>query len=197
MFEVCKNDIDAFLKRDPAARNQLEVLFFYPGLHALWLHRCAHSLWQADMKSLARALAAFSRFLTGIEIHPAARIGQRLVMDHGAGIVIGETAEIGDDVLMYHGATLGGSANSPIKRHPTIGDRVVLGAGCKVIGDIVVGNDARIGINAVITRDVDAFAVMVAPHAVLLNSVLPETANAAVAASAAAAAAAASYISAQ
>ncbi len=146
--------IEAVRARDPAARSRLEILLCYPGVHAVALHRVAHALWQWRLRVLARMLSHVSRFLTGIEIHPAARIGRRLVIDHGDGVVIGETAEIGDDVLMYHQVTLGGTSLAGGKRHPTIGDKVILGAGAKILGPIVVGEGARVGANAVVLSDV-------------------------------------------
>lgn len=146
--------IEAVRARDPAARSRLEILLCYPGVHAVALHRVAHALWQWRLRLLARMLSHVSRFLTGIEIHPAARIGRRLVIDHGDGVVIGETAEIGDDVLMYHQVTLGGTSLAGGKRHPTIGDKVILGAGAKILGPIVVGEGARVGANAVVLSDV-------------------------------------------
>lgn len=146
--------IEAVRARDPAARSRLEVILCYPGVHALALHRVAHRLWRWRLRLLARVLSHISRMLTGIEIHPAARIGRRLVIDHGDGVVIGETAEIGDDVLMYHQVTLGGTSLAGGKRHPTIGDKVILGAGAKVLGPIVVGEGARVGANAVVLSDV-------------------------------------------
>ncbi|WP_114376039.1 serine O-acetyltransferase [Elioraea thermophila] len=146
--------IDAVLARDPAARSRLEVLLCYPGVHALGLHRIAHRLWRWGLKLPARMVAHLSRMLTGIEIHPAARIGRRLVIDHGDGIVIGETAEIGDDVLIYHQVTLGGTSLVGGKRHPTIGNNVILGAGAKVLGPITIGDGARVGANAVVLSDV-------------------------------------------
>jgi serine O-acetyltransferase len=146
--------IEAVRARDPAARSRLEVILCYPGLHAVALHRLAHRLWGWRLRLLARVVSHLSRMLTGIEIHPAARIGRRLVIDHGDGVVIGETAEIGDDVLMYHQVTLGGTSLAGGKRHPTIGDKVILGAGAKVLGPIVVGEGARVGANAVVLSDV-------------------------------------------
>lgn len=140
--------------RDPAARSRLEILLCYPGVHAIAFHRLAHRLWHWRLRLLARIVAHLARLLTGIEIHPAARIGRRLVIDHGDGVVIGETAEIGDDVLMYHQVTLGGTSLAGGKRHPTIGNRVILGAGAKVLGPIVVGDGARVGANAVVLSDV-------------------------------------------
>lgn len=135
---------------DPAARSDWEVLLLYPGVKALALHRLAHGLYQMKLYFLARAVSEFSRAVTGIEIHPGARIGQGLVIDHGFGVVIGETAEIGDNVLIYQGVTLGGTSLEPGKRHPTIGDGVVIGSGAKVLGPITIGNNARIGANSVV-----------------------------------------------
>ncbi|PNS08198.1 serine O-acetyltransferase [Solilutibacter silvestris] len=155
-------DIAAVLSRDPAATSPWIPFFTASGLHALWLHRIAHGLWQiAPLRWLARLIAYGSRMVTGVEIHPAAKIGRRVVVDHGMGVVIGETAEVGDDVLIYHGVTLGGTANARIKRHPTIGDGVLIGAGAKILGPITVGNAARIGANAVVVTDVPAHGVAV------------------------------------
>lgn len=159
MFARLREDIQTALRRDPAARNTLTVLT-YPGLHALILHRLAHRLWctrvppQELWKLLARMISHFSRWLTGIEIHPGARIGRRFFIDHGAGVVIGETAEIGDDVLMFHGVTLGGTSTEPIKRHPTVGNNVMIGMGAKIVGAITIGDNCKIGANAVVNRDV-------------------------------------------
>ncbi len=133
----------------------------YSGMHALWLHRIAHRLWKrADTKLLARTLSQFNRFATGVEIHPGAQIGRRVVIDHGMGIVIGETAVVGDDVLIYHGVTLGGTSGHRVKRHPTVGSRVLIGAGAKLLGNITIGDDSRIGANAVVTRDAPANSVL-------------------------------------
>jgi len=140
--------------RDPARPSWLETIFCYAGLHAVLWHRLAHWLWRGGWRAMARAISHLSRFLTGIEIHPGAQIGRRLFIDHGMGVVIGETAEIGDDVLIYHGVTLGGLSGSPGKRHPTIRSGVSIGAGAKVLGPIIVGEGARIGSNAVVTRAV-------------------------------------------
>lgn len=156
------DDIEAVLNKDPAARTKLEVLTAYPGIHARTLHRAAYALWQNDHKFAARALSHFSRCTTGIEIHPAAKIGKRLFIDHGMGVVIGETAEIGDDVTLYHGVTLGGvSWEKGAKRHPTLGDHVVVGAGAKILGGFTVGNHAKIGSNAVVVKPVPDHATMV------------------------------------
>ncbi|ACO80178.1 Serine O-acetyltransferase [Azotobacter vinelandii CA] len=161
MFERMREDIRSVFQRDPAARNALEVLICYPGLHALWLHRLAHGLWCSDWKLLARLVSHVGRWLTGIEIHPGARIGRRLFIDHGMGVVIGETAEIGDDVTLYHGVTLGGTSWNKGKRHPTLEDGVIVGAGAKILGPFTVGAGAKIGSNAVVTRAVPAGATAV------------------------------------
>jgi serine O-acetyltransferase len=153
MFSHLREDIQTVFRRDPAARNLWEVLT-YAGLWALLSHRTAHWLWTHRIKTPARALSQWTRFCTGIEIHPGATIGRRFFIDHGMGVVIGETAEIGDDVLMYHQVTLGGTSLEKVKRHPTIGDNVLIGMGAKVIGAIRVGDNARIGANAVVTRDI-------------------------------------------
>lgn len=154
MFERVREDIQSVFHRDPAARNALEVLTCYPGLHAVWLHRLAHGLWTSGWKWLARLVSNFGRWMTGIEIHPGARIGRRFFIDHGMGIVIGETAEIGDDVTLYQGVTLGGTTWNKGKRHPTLGNNVVVGAGAKVLGPFTVGEGAKVGSNAVVTKEV-------------------------------------------
>lgn len=161
MFDRLREDIASVFDRDPAARNTLEVLLNYPGIHANILHRLAHRLWLADWRGLARWISTVSRFLTGIEIHPGAKIGHRFFIDHGMGVVIGETAEIGDDVTLYHGVTLGGTSWDQGKRHPTLGNGVVVGAGAKVIGPIEIGAGAKIGSNAVVTKPVPAGATAV------------------------------------
>ncbi len=161
MLKTIREDIQCVLERDPAARHWLEVLICYPGLHAIWLHRIAHRLWTMRLKLLARLISHLARFLTGIEIHPAARIGPRCFIDHGMGVVIGETAEIGADVTLYHGVTLGGVSLEPGKRHPTIEDGVVIGAGAKVLGAITIGRNSRIGANAVVVKDVEPDMVVV------------------------------------
>ena len=147
--------IAAYRERDPAARSSVEVLLCYPGLHAVLWHRLSHGLWRRGYRLPARLLAHLGRFLTGIEIHPAAKIGRRLIIDHGMGVVIGETAEIGDDVYLYHQVTLGGTSTARGKRHPTIGHNVIVGAGAKVLGGITIGDNARIGANAVVVNAVD------------------------------------------
>ena len=154
MFDRLREDIASVFERDPAARTQWEVLTCYPGLHALLFHRLAHQFWQARLRWLARWLSHWARWLTGIEIHPGATIGRRFFIDHGMGVVIGETAVIGDDVTIYHGVTLGGTSWNKGKRHPTLADGVVIGAGAKVLGPITVGKGAKIGSNAVVVRDV-------------------------------------------
>lgn len=154
--KLIKEDLENALTRDPSARNLLEVALAFPGIHALWGHRFAHFLWRRKLKLLARIYANWVRSLTGIEIHPAARIGRRFFIDHGMGVVIGETAIIGDDVMMYHDVTLGSRTYTKSKRHPTIGNGVVIGAGARIIGDITVGAGARISANSVVTRDVPA-----------------------------------------
>ncbi len=161
MFERLREDIQCVFERDPAARNVLEVLTTYPGVHAVQLHRLSHWLWNHGLRWLARWLSTLGRWLTGIEIHPAARIGRRFFIDHGMGVVIGETAEIGDDCTLYHGVTLGGTSWRKGKRHPTLGNNVVVGAGAKVLGPITVGDGARIGSNAVVLKDVPAGATVV------------------------------------
>src|SRR5690606_20834567 len=145
MFNTIRADVQCVLERDPAARSTIEVLTAYPGLHAVWLYRIAHRLWGWRLRLLARWLSQFARFLTGIEIHPAAKIGPRLFIDHGMGVVIGETAEIGANVTIYHNVTLGGVSLERGKRHPTIEDNVVIGAGAKVLGAITIGRNTRIG----------------------------------------------------
>lgn len=164
MMELLK----AYKKYDPAAKSYLEILLLYPGPRALFFHRIAHRLYGAGLFFLARLVADISRTITGIEIHPGARIGRRLVIDHGVGCVIGETSEIGDDCVIFHGVTLGGVKFDPVKRHPTVGNRVLIGAGAKVLGPILIGDDARIGANAVVLKEVPAGAVIVAPQSVTL-----------------------------
>ncbi|MFN3828506.1 MAG: serine O-acetyltransferase [Tepidimonas ignava] len=157
-----RDDIDAILERDPAARSRWEVLTCYPGLHALWLHRLAHALWRRGWRWLARWISHWNRWLTGIEIHPGARIGRRVFIDHGMGVVIGETAEVGDDCTIYHGVTLGGtSLYKGTKRHPTLGRGVIVGAGAKILGGFEVGDGAKVGSNAVVTKPVPAGATAV------------------------------------
>ena len=161
LLKLMTEDINTALERDPAARSRWAVLTTYAGVHAVWAHRVSHWLWKHKLYWLARANAQFSRFLTGIEIHPAAKIGRRFFIDHGMGVVIGETAEIGTDVTIYHGVTLGGVSLEKVKRHPTIEDNVVIGAGAKVLGDITVGAHSRIGANAVVVKAVPPHSVVV------------------------------------
>jgi len=161
MFERLREDIACVFERDPAARTALEILSTYPGLHAVLLHRISHRLWQWKLRWLARVLAHMARWFTGIEIHPGASLGRRFFIDHGMGVVIGETAEIADDCTLYHGVTLGGTTWQKGKRHPTLHDNVVIGAGAKVLGPITIGRNARIGSNAVVVRDVPEGATVV------------------------------------
>lgn len=172
-----KEDIEAVFNRDPAARNSLEVLLTYPGIHALILHRGAYCLWQNNQKFAARAISYGSRIMTGIEIHPAAKIGKRFFIDHGVGVVIGETAEIGDDVTLYHGVTLGGVSWNDGKRHPTLEDGVIVGAGAKVLGPFTVGKNAKIGSNAVVVKPVPAGATMVGSAARMISEHHDEKGN--------------------
>lgn len=154
MFDTIKSDVRAVFDNDPAARNRFEVIFTYSGLHAIWSHRIAHAFYTRGWFTLARIISQMNRFFTGIEIHPGARIGKRLFIDHGMGIVIGETCEIGDDVVIYQGVTLGGSGKEKGKRHPTIGNNVVIGSGAKILGSFKVGDQCNIGANSVVLREV-------------------------------------------
>lgn len=156
LVKTIREDLANAREHDPAARSDAENAIVYSGLHAIWSHRIAHALWQKNLKGPARILAQFTRFLTGVEIHPGATIGRRFFIDHGMGIVIGETAEIGDGVMLYHGVTLGGQVRTQTKRHPTVEDDVVIGAGAKVLGPITIGKGSAIGANAVVTKDVPA-----------------------------------------
>lgn len=156
-----KKDIQAIFERDPAAKSILEVLLCYPGLHALWLHRLAHALYQLGLVLLPRLISQLSRFLTGIEIHPGAKIGDGFFIDHGMGVVIGETTEIGDNVTLYQGVTLGGTGKEKGKRHPTIGNNVVIGTGAKVLGPIEIGNNAKIGAGSVVLHNVPEHTTVV------------------------------------
>ncbi len=158
---LLREDIQTIYARDPAARSLVEVLICYPGLHACWLHRLAHGLWRRGHLTLARIVSHLNRFLTGIEIHPGARIGRRFFVDHGAGVVIGETAEVGDDVLMYTGAILGGTSSERTKRHPTIGNGVVIGSHAVILGNITVGDGAKIGSGSVVIEPVPPGATVV------------------------------------
>ena len=176
IFKDIRDDIDAIRARDPAARSRLEVVLCYPGLHAVVLHRVAQAAWNAKLYLLGRFIAHISRWLTGIEIHPAAKVGRRLFIDHGMGVVIGETAEIGDDVTLYQGALLGGISLEQGKRHPTLGNGVIVGAGARILGPVNVGDGARIGSNAVVLKDVTPGVTMVGvpAHAVMRAAVKPQ-----------------------
>src|SRR5215469_12441457 len=160
-FERMREDIQAVFHNDPAARTTLEVILAYPGVHAIWLHRSAHWLWNHHLKLVARMVSEVSRFATGIEIHPGATIGRRLFIDHGMGVVIGETCEIGDDVLIYQGVTLGGTSLNKEKRHPTIEDHVMISAGASVIGPVTIGHGSRIGAGAVVVSSAPPYSTIV------------------------------------
>ena len=161
MFKTLREDLRTVFAKDPAARNTLEVILCYPGLHALWFHRLAHWLWQHRLRLLARILSHLSRFLTGVEIHPGVKIGRRCFIDHGAGVVIGETSEIGDDVLLYQGVSLGGTTLKKGKRHPTLGNNVEMGSGAIALGAITIGDGARIGSGSVVVKSVPPGATVV------------------------------------
>ena len=160
-LRTLREDLQIAFQKDPAARSTIEVLLCYPGLHALWLHRVAHALWRREHRLLARIISHLNRTLTGIEIHPGARIGRRFFIDHGMGVVIGETSEIGDDVLFYKGVVLGGTTLEKVKRHPTLGNGVIVGSNAVVLGAITVGDNAKIGSGAVVIRPVPACATVV------------------------------------
>ncbi len=172
MFERLREDIECAFERDPAARNAFEVLTTYPGIHAVIMHRFSHWLWNLGLRWLARMFSHLARWLTGIEIHPAAQIGRRFFIDHGMGVVIGQTAVIGDDCTLYHGVTLGGTSWNQGKRHPTLGNDVVVGAGAKVLGPIELGDGARIGSNAVVVRSVPPEATVVGVPGRLVEKVV-------------------------
>jgi len=170
-----RSDLRSVVERDPAARTEVEVALLYPGVHAVWAHRVSHALWRKGAHLPARTISQGARFLTGIEIHPAAELGPRLFIDHGMGVVIGETAIVGADVTIYHGVTLGGTSLAHGKRHPTVGDRVTIGAGAKVLGNLSVGDDSRIGANAVLVRSVDDHSVVVGvPGQVIAHGITSE-----------------------
>lgn len=174
MFSRIREDLQSIRERDPAARSAWEVLTCYPGLHAVWGHRISHWLWTHGFKWLARFNSHLARWFTGIEIHPGARIGRRLFIDHGMGVVIGETAEIGDNVTLYHGVTLGGVSWNQGKRHPTLGNNVVIGAGAKVLGPFLVGDGARVGSNSVVVKEVlPGTTVVGIPARVVQEAVAP------------------------
>jgi serine O-acetyltransferase len=170
MFKHLREDITVVFERDPAARNRFEVLMTYPGVHAILFHRLSHRLWRLGFFWPARQLAHFARWVTGIEIHPGAQIGRRVFIDHGMGVVIGETAEVGDDVTLYHGVTLGGTSWNKGKRHPTLGKGVVVGAGAKILGPILLGDGAKVGSNAVVVKDVPPGATAVGIPARILDA---------------------------
>ena len=161
MFSALREQIETIKREDPAAKSTLEVLLCYPGFHAIVWHRVSHQLYRARFFVLARLISQFARFLTGIEIHPGATIGRRFFIDHGTGVVIGETTEIGDDVLLYQGVTLGGTGNESGKRHPTIGNNVVIGTGASVLGNITIGDSAKVGAGSVVVHSVPANATVV------------------------------------
>ena len=161
MLEAFRSDIRAAKDRDPAIPSTLQIVFAYPGVHAIWGHRISHWLWERGAKVAARTFGEITRIFTGVDIHPGAILGTGVFIDHATGVVIGETAEVGDDVTIFHGVTLGGTGRETGKRHPTIGDRVVIGAGAKVLGAIKVGDDSRIGANAVVVKEVPSSSVVV------------------------------------
>lgn len=168
LFARFAEDIQTARRRDPAARNAVEIVLVYPGLHAIWAHRLVHALWQrTSLRIVARIFAHVARFVTGVEIHPGAVIGRRFFIDHGMGVVIGETTEIGDDVMLYHGVTLGGRGSERVKRHPTIEDGVTVGAGAKVLGPVRIGAGSIVGANAVVIRDAPPGSVLVGVPAVV------------------------------
>ena len=160
VFARAREDIATARRRDPASRSRLEVLLSYSGLHAVWGYRLAHGLWMRGLRLPARLVSQYVRFLTGVEIHPGARIGRRFFIDHGMGVVIGETAEIGDDVMLYHGVTLGGRSTAREKRHPTLGNDVTVGAGAVLLGDVVIGAHSVVGAQAVVVDDAPAYSVI-------------------------------------
>ena len=178
MLNALFDEVDSIIARDPAARHRWEVITCYPGLHAVWLHRVAHFLWNCGLRWVARFWSMLARLLTGIEIHPGAKIGRRVFLDHGLGIVIGETTEIGDDCTIYQGVTLGGtSLYKGVKRHPTLGKCVVISAGAKVLGGFTVGDGARVGSNAVVLKEIPAGATAVGVPARILHPDLPSNEN--------------------
>lgn len=161
MFKKLREDIDVVFEQDPAARNYFEVILTYSGLHAIWAHRLGHWLWKKKRFFLARVVSQFSRFLTGIEIHPGAKIGRRFFIDHGMGVVIGETCEIGDNVTIFQGVTLGGTGKEKGKRHPTLEDNVLVATGAKVLGSIVIGKDSKVGAGSIVLNNVPENATVV------------------------------------
>ena len=177
MFKTLHRDIQSVFDRDPAARSVPEVLLCYPGLYAVWGHRLSYWLWTHRLKLLGRSVSQFVRFLTGIEIHPGAKIGPGLFIDHGMGVVIGETAELGEEVTLYHTVTLGGTNLQKGKRHPTLGDRVTVGAGAKILGPITIGSDSRIGANAVVVKSAPPNSVIVGVPGQIIARSKPHTAQ--------------------
>lgn len=160
-LKLLAEDLRTARRRDPAARSNVEVALAYPGVHAIWAHRISHSLWNRGLTTPARVLSSFARTFTGVDIHPGAHIGRRVFIDHATGVVIGQTAEVGNDVVIFHGVTLGGVAMTPGKRHPTVEDHVMLGAGAKILGPITIGSGSKVGANAVVTKDVPADSVAI------------------------------------
>jgi serine O-acetyltransferase len=175
MLTAIRQDIRAAKERDPAVPTTLQVIFAYPGVHAIWGHRISHWLWNRGARVAARVLAELTRILTGVEIHPGAVLGAGLFIDHATGVVIGETAEVGDNVTIYHGVTLGGTGTDTGKRHPTIGDRVIVGAGAKILGPIKIGDDSRIGANAVVVKEVPSSSVVVGVPGQIISRAAPGT----------------------
>jgi serine O-acetyltransferase len=175
MLTAIRQDIRAAKERDPAVPTTLQVIFAYPGVHAIWGHRISHWLWNRGARVAARVFAELTRILTGVEIHPGAVLGSGLFIDHATGVVIGETAEVGDDVTIFHGVTLGGSGADTGKRHPTIGDRVIVGAGAKILGPIKIGDDSRIGANAVVVKEVPSSSVVVGVPGQIISRARPGT----------------------
>jgi serine O-acetyltransferase len=173
MLAAIRQDIRAAKERDPAEPTTLQVIIAYPGVHAIWGHRISHWLWNRGAKVAARAVGELTRILTGVEIHPGAILGTGLFIDHATGVVIGETAEVGDDVTIFHGVTLGGTGRDTGKRHPTIGDRVIIGAGAKVLGPIKVGDDSRIGANSVVVKEVPSSSVVVGVPGQIISRAKP------------------------
>jgi len=178
MLSAVRGDLRAARERDPAARSTLELVFCYPGLHAVWGHRVSHWLWRHDRRLTGRLCSALTRGLTGVDIHPGAVLGPRLFIDHATGVVIGETAEVGADVTIYHGVTLGGTSLERGKRHPTVGDRVTIGAGAKILGPITIGHGSRIGANAVVVKAVPPDSVVVGVPGQVIQRKQPRAATA-------------------
>lgn len=178
MFKTIREDINSVFNRDPAARSALEIIFCYPGLHAVWFYRIAHWFWIHNCYFLGRFISHLGRFFTGVEIHPGARIGNKFFIDHGMGVVIGETAEIGDNVTLYHGVTLGGVTWDKVKRHPTLDDNVVIGSGAKILGPFTVGKGAKVGSNSVVVKEVPPNATVVGiPGRVVMEEKKDDTAR--------------------